>query len=226
MSMVKCELNGKYQMILPEHRANRPEWYTDKGWERQRIDSLHEHLTKNDILFYVGAEEGDIAGLCAKWVDNVFLFEPNDRVWPNIKAIWEANNLPVPYCYAGFASDKTTGNQNFVRGFPFCADGEIISDHGFKELSDPHGIPQIRIDDISIVPTAITLDVEGSEWLVLRGAYQVLRQHHPKIWLSGHPEFMLTQYNMWLGELRKWIRDMGYKEELLAYDHEVHLYYE
>jgi hypothetical protein len=54
----------------------------------------------------------------------------------------------------------------------------------------------------------------------------VLREHKPKIWLSGHPEFMLQQWNESLYNLRQWIKRLGYTEIILDYQHEVHLYYE
>lgn len=220
-------INGKWEIILPNHRADRPEWQIENGgWEKARLDSMHKHLGDEDVLFYVGTEEGDMAGLCAMWGAKMVLFEPNPRVWPNIKAIWKANKLEDPFwCLAGFASNKTTPYEIYS-GFPPCADGALIGDHGFKELQDPGDIPQIKIDDIDIIPTAISIDVEGSEWEVLRGAEQTLRKHKPKIWLSLHPEFMWRIYGEYSADLRNWIKDLGYKETLLDYQHECHLFYE
>ena len=235
--MKNVKINGKWDILLPDHRADRPEWHTPPYWEEKRIDSLHKHLTNDDVLFYIGAEEGDIAGLCATWVKQIVLFEPNDKVWANTKAIWEANDLTPPFAtFPGFASNQTTENATLIlSGFPGSAEGEIISDHAFRSLNEPGDIPQIRIDDLvqesvkagtPVIPTALTMDVEGSEWEVLQGAEKTLRGFHPKIWLSGHPEFIHEQYGKWLYELRKWIKDLGYKEEILDYQHELHLYYE
>lgn len=230
--MKNVKVNGKWDILLPDHRAERPEWYTKKGWERERLDSMAKHIGKKDVVYYVGAEEGDMAALCALWGAKVGLIEPNDKVWPNIKQIWTENKLPDPiFCFSGFASKA---NVDFARGmsygFPASADGPVIGDHGFKELSFPQDIPQTRIDDISgyqaiPAPTAISIDVEGSEFEVLRGAEKVLKEHHPKIWLSGHPEFMFKHFGEYMGDLRNWIKDRGYKEKLLAYDHELHFFY-
>lgn len=231
--MVPTKINGEYEIVLPKHRADRPEWYTEKGWEKKRLASMHDHLGKGDIVFYVGSEEGEMPALCEMWGAKCVLFEPNDRVWPNTKVIYDANGLGAPLAvFSGFAANHTGEKVPLIlNGWPESAFGEVIHDHGFKELRDPQGIPQVKIDDLveqypELTPTAISLDVEGSEWEVLRGAEQTMRKHHPKIWLSLHPEFLHEQYNEWGAELRRWLMDLGYTEELLDYPlHEVHLYY-
>jgi FkbM family methyltransferase len=228
--MKNIKINGKWDIWLPKHRAERPEWFTDKGWERARLDSMHKHLSKDDLMFYVGAEEGDMAALCQMWGAKMVLFEPNPKVWSNIKAIWKANKLEDPLlCYVGFASNKTStqGIDLIIRESVWanCANGKLIADHGFMELHN-HNAPEIKIDDIEVIPTAISIDVEGSEWQVLRGAEQTLRKYHPKIWLSLHPEFMFRIYGEYQFDLRAWIKNLGYKETLLDYQHEVHLMYE
>lgn len=240
--MVKAKLNGEFNIVLPKHRAERPEWYIEQGWEKKRLDRLCKriflrdvgyegHPRDPDVVYYVGAEEGEMAALCQMWGARVVLFEPNDLVWPNIKAIWDANKLDYPIlCFSGFASnhDSKTG-EIYAQSFPPSADGEVIGNHGFKELADPGEIPQVKIDTLvdqtAIVPTIISLDVEGSEWEVLRGAEKTLREYHPTIFLSLHPEFMYHHFKEHSGDLRKWIKDLGYTEELIDYQHEVHLVY-
>lgn len=230
--MVKALLNGKFSIILPKHRADRPEWYTEQGWEKKRLESMHQYIMPKDVVYYVGAEEGEMPALCQMWGAKVVLFEPNDKVWPNIKAIWEANKLTRPaVCFSGFASNNDVDiEKGFNVGFPPSADGEVIGDHGFKELADPADIPQIKIDTMvsqtGIIPTVLTMDVEGSEWEVLRGASLTLAEYKPKIWLSLHPEFLYHHFKEHSGDLRQWLKHLGYKETLLDYQHEVHLFYQ
>lgn len=231
VDMIPVKINGKYNIILPRHRAERPEYHTEAGWERARLDSMHNNLGKGDIVVYVGAEEGEMPALCQMWGAKVVLVEPNDKVWPNIKAIWKANKLDPPLeTYVGFCSSENS--DNYVSGrhgqgvWPECAEGEVIGDHGFKELQDPDNIPQIKIDTIPVIPTALCIDVEGSEWRVLEGALQSIKRNHPKIWLSIHPEFMFRIYGEYQYDLRRWIKDLGYKETILDYQHELHLFYE
>lgn len=225
LHMKKVKINGEYEIILPEHRANRPEWFSEMGWEKKRLQSMKEHLNDKDIMFYVGNEEGDMSALLAMWGVKLGLFEPNPKVWPNTKVIWEANKLPMPlFSFCGFASSQTTEGGMYV-GFPPSASGDVIGDHGFMELQN-HNAPEIKIDDIGIEPTAISIDVEGSEWEVLKGAKNTLRDHRPKIWLSIHPEFAFRIYGTYSNDLRKWIKDFGYTETILDYQHELHLFYQ
>lgn len=236
VKMIPTVLNGEYNIILPEHRANREEWHSANGWEKKRLQSIHANLSDKDTMYYVGTELGDMAALCQIWGAKMVLFEPNPKAWPVIKAIWEANGLEMPLeTITMFASDKTTVANGREHGMPLgkwpaYVNEEIVEAHGFKELdeeADTYG--QIKIDDVvsisGYIPTAISIDTEGSEGRVLRGAEITLRNYHPKIWLSLHPEFLHEQYGEWARELRKWIMDLGYQEELLAYDHEIHLYY-
>lgn len=218
-------------MFLPKHRAERPEWYTDKGWERERMVSMRSHLSDKDTIYYIGAEEGEMPALCQMWGAKVVMFEPNDKVWPNIYGVWLANGLDAPTgCFEGFAANETTDSHIQLNKWPESISGPIIPDHAFRELRHPGDIPRIKVDDFymgtKLEPTALSIDVEGSEWEVLKGASQVIKQFSPKIWLSLHPEFMFDQYGKYSYEVRRWLIDQGYKETLLDYQHEAHFYYE
>lgn len=238
--MVEAILNGQFPITIPKHRADRPQWYTKEGWERARLNALHETI-KSQVdhlgdcrLYYVGAEEGEMPALCQMWGARVVLFEPNPKVWPNIKAIWDANKLEYPISFCGFASNESSGQLELYAGFPPSADGEVISNHGFMNLSeiDREKSSQIKVDDLIatgvnglLPPTILTMDVEGSEWEVLRGAEQTLRLHKPVIFLSLHPEFMYQLHGEYASDCRTWIKALGYEEQLLDYQHEVHLAY-
>lgn len=232
--MKKVVVNGEFEITLPEHRAARPDWYEPHGWEKPRLKHMSENISSGDVMYYVGAEEGEFAALCQMWGAEVILFEPNPKVWSHFPLLWSANNLELPLvCIPGFASDKINNlSRIYYNEWPPEVNNLIEAAHGFKELyleGDTYG--QITIDscvyDHKIKPpTAISLDVEGSEWRVLGGAEKVLREYKPKIWLSGHPEFMLQQWDESLYNLRQWIKGLGYSEIILDYQHEVHLFYE
>ncbi len=177
-----------------------------------------------------------MCGLVSLWGAELVMFEPNPLVLPNIKAIWVANGLKAPLAFwTGFAANVTDDKGKdclSFNQFPLEADGEVIGNHGFKELAyEADVIPQLKIDDLINKhcvqpPDMITMDVEGSEFEVLRGAEQTIIKHKPRIFLSLHPEFMFRMFGEYGYDLRHWIMDKGYKETFLDYQHEVHFYYE
>lgn len=231
MKLVK--INGEYDIWLPEHRANRPEWFAETGWEKIRLDSITHIVDPEDIFYYIGNEEGDCAAIVAMCGCKMILAEPNLKVWPNTKAIWEANTLDSPLvCFVGFISETSSEIINLVyNGFPECADGEIISDHGFLEVETSPDIQRITIDDLvhttKLIPKHISIDIEGHEAMALEGAKETLKKYRPNIWLSAHPEMMMEKYGQHLADLRRWIMDIGYTEHLLEYPlHEIHFLYQ
>jgi FkbM family methyltransferase len=199
---------------------------------------MYDVIKPGDVVYDVGTEEGDLSALYAQWVGDrggVCLFEPNPRVWPNSRIIWSANGLRKPLGYwVGFASDVTEdfppnldfdlGDQD---GWPSCAYGEVIRDHGFRQLAEStDNTPQITLDDFAFrtntIPDVITIDVEGSELRVLKGATKLLSAIHPVIFCSVHPMFMDAMYQQTEEELWEFMDSMRYEKTWLAQDHETH----
>lgn len=270
--MVQTEINGRWSLLLPEHRAARPEWQT--GWERERLDSMHEHLTRlrdswvNDpdrsdlaryrpVIIDVGVEEGDLTALYSQWGCDVVMVEPNPRVWPNVRAIWNANNLRQPLSgWVGFAGDRDDSLlAQHVRewliehvqvpepgddddGWPACAYGPVIGDHAFLHLAQhAHMVPQVTLDtlvadgDVNGGPLridAITMDVEGSELRVLRGATRILQRDRPLVWVSVHTDdqWMAENYPQDTADVVcGYMAGFGYTAQRLAVDHEEHWFF-
>lgn len=220
-------MNGRWPLLLPEHRADRPEW---PWWEATRLAAMAHHIGVGDCVWDVGAEEGDFPALWSSWGAAVVLAEPNPLVWPNIKAIFEANLLPEPLAtWVGFLGPvQHTGIMPPTKGWPTCADGPVIGDHGFCQLGERPDIPQTTIDHLVHVgvqpPTVITMDVEGSELHVLRGAEQTIDAYRPLVFVSIHPEFMAHHYGLHDGVqmVRNLMSDHDYSEQFLSIDHEHH----
>jgi hypothetical protein len=81
------------------------------------------------------------------------------------------------------------------------------------------------LTELKQLGTVREMDVEGTEWEVLRGAERTLEAHSPVIYISVHPEFMFAQYGYYEGEMHRWLRDRGYQGRHLAFDHEHHWEY-
>ncbi len=247
--MIPTKINGRWTLLLPEHRAARPEWVT--GWETERIAAMHDYITEAQaqsdaehvrlVVVDVGAEEGDMSAMWASWGCDVFLIEPNPKVWPNIRAIFEANDLTdrASGHWVGFCSDVTEDvtnhDEDHLRmtqtafegaGWPVCAFGEVIGNHGFRHLAEETDItPQKRLDGMVGRCDVITMDVEGAELHVLRGAEALLANSRPEVFVSIHPEFLKAYWGITPDDIHRFMRTCGYRAKHLATDHEEHWQY-
>lgn len=230
MQWLSVMINGKYELRLPSHRAYRTEWST--GWERERIDSMHANLAPGDVIIDVGAEEGDMPALWESWDVRTILVEPNPLVWSNMKAIYDENGHRPFGWFVGFASDVTDLHPERCDvdateqgDWPRCAYGPVITDHGFRHLSQQtDSTPQITLSDLAegVMVDAITMDVEGAEWHALLGARRLLDRDHPLVWVSIHPTFLDEMYDRSLGDVVALMSEVGYQATHLATDHEEH----
>jgi FkbM family methyltransferase len=233
--MVRTILNGRDVLSLPSHRAYLTAWRD--GWEVARIESMRGRLGRGDIVYDVGAEQGDMPALWASWGCDVVPVEPNPKVWPSIRACFEANDLRPPSAYwVGFASDQDRWPDAYDPGvardgWPACAFDTLDPTAGFAHLSQQGDtIPQVTLDSLAnrsgLMPSALTIDVEGAELRVLKGATMILDRGRPWVWVSIHQDrqWMSEQYP---GEgevaVRSFMRDLDYWPERLGRDHELHL---
>lgn len=232
--MVPTVIAEQWTLLLPRHRAERAEpwgsWWPT--WERPRLESMRRNLHPGDLVFDIGAEEGDFPALWASWGCDVVLVEPNPRVWPNIRAIWEANELPDPRGWVGFCGAANDWDRPGWAaqveprdGWPECAYGPVIGDHGFLNLWERPDVPVITIDTLASIhgaPDVITIDVEGAEFEVLKGATGILETARPLLYVSVHPAFMFDSYQHTVDELVGWLAEHGYRREHLGAGHEWH----
>lgn len=225
------EAEWLYEFWLNEPLAS---WDVFSYWEKERIFSMRKHLQKGDILFDIGTEQGwcNLAYASMVGPENMVLIEPTPEFWPNIKAIWEKNFNTQPRAfYDGFFSDKTTEERRGGRFmfWPLVSKGNLIDRNSYKYIHEHKDIPQITLDEYvkrtGITPHALTIDTEGSELLILKGAKKILKENAVKVWVSIHPDMSLRDYNIKSEETIKFMEDLGYKGEFLSKDHEDHYYF-
>ena len=232
-------INDTWTMRLPSHRAI--QYLQDSaGWEVERLAAMHATIKATDTVFDIGSEQGDMTGLIAQWTPegHVVAIEPNPWVWPCIKAIFDENNLTPPAAtYVGFVGSDPTVPTNpdgirrgFFRGWPECAIGVIDPAAGFAHMAQEQDrVPTTTVDALvaktGLAPNVITMDTEGSEWHVLRGATRTLAQHRPIVFVSVHPEFLRDLYGQTPEDVHHLMDKAGYDAELLAVDHEEHWMY-
>lgn len=225
------EADWMYSFWLNEPLAS---WDVFSYWEKERIFSMREHLRKGDVLFDIGTEQGWCNLVYAEIVgpENMVLIEPTPEFWPNIKTVWEKNfDIEPNAFYDGFFSDKTTEKRAGRRFlfWPSDSEGDLIDRNSYRYIHEHKDIPQITIDDYvemtGILPDALTMDTEGSELLILRGAEKTLKRLSLKVWVSIHPDLGLRDYGIKAEETIKFMNDLGYKAQFLAKDHEEHYYF-
>lgn len=204
------------------------------GWEGIRIKSMIENIREDDIVFDIGAEQGDISILLAKKCKKIVLFEPSPVQWPHIKYNFNRNNIKPLDCYAGFVSnitDERPEDLNYEyeikNGFPLCAYEQRMDIRGFRHLHEERRATlQITLDDYckrtGIYPNMMTIDVEGSEWNVLQGMQYVIDKVMPIIYLSVHHDFLAQNYNKYFNDIAKFFQERKYKTAFLNHDHESH----
>lgn len=213
-------------LVLPPHRAYRPDWST---WEAARMAAMKHVIGPGAVVFDVGAEEGDLTAVFASWGARVHAFEPNPAVWPNIRAIFDGNGLSLDGWWVGFAADLNRGDGwPGSGGWPTCAAGPVIHDHGFAVVHQRPDLPAVTLDryvaETGAVPDVVTMDVEGAELDVVRGAVGVLFEHGPDLFLSVHPEFIRDEFGEHPDYLLAELAEAGYRWRLIAVDHEHHVH--
>jgi hypothetical protein len=75
---------------------------------------------------------------------------------------------------------------------------------------------------LPVIPSAITIDIEGAELLALQGAERTLLNERPIVWCSIHPDMLLKDYNTKPIEVLEFMEKMHYRSTFLAEDHELH----
>jgi len=223
---MRTMINGRWPLKLPEHRANRPEW---PYWEAARLAAMHHTIRPGDVVWDVGAEAGDFPALFTTWGAQVVMVEPNPKAWPTIKATFDMNGLDAPPWAVVLLSDKCEGTAEYDTGsgsWPDCAEGPVDVAHGFAHIGEGDH-PTTRLDWMVLsggfpVPDVITMDVEGGEGHVIRGAKRTLEACLPTVFVSIHPQFMADLYGETPDEIHDTLRDLGYHARFLAEDHEQH----
>lgn len=229
-----------YTLILNEPLAS---WDVFSYWEDERIQSMKTHLTKNDILFDIGAEVGWCSIVYASMVSpqNMVLIEPTMQFWGNIEAIWNKNcdHLPKATAQVLFSDKDVTYDKDrktnmkvggFIKTPDFIIDKmayRYIHDNTKHELDKP--IREMKLDTFvkttGIVPTALTMDTEGSEYLILKGAEETLRNNNLKVWVSIHDDLGVRDYGKTPDDTIALLNSFGYSGEYLATDHESHYFF-
>jgi len=205
-----------------------PEFAT-QNWETVEAASYRAFaalLKPGDVVFDLGAHIGTYSLIALSRIGatgRVIAYEPHEFTRRHLARHIEWSGavdriLIRPVCCAAI---EGTGAFYCV---PNRAEGMngLVPVEGFERtLVDVTTIDR-EVSLLGVAPTVLKIDVEGSEWEVLKGAVTTLANHHPRICLSLHraalrrsgatPESVLT-----------WLAGFGYAHRIVSDDHELHV---
>lgn len=227
---------NRYQIHIPDQLTQLANWDVYDYWEIDRTHALMNRLQPSSTYIEVGAEHGWMSVPIAQKVgpSAVTLVEPSPNIWPNIRAIWEANSLQPPaHSYVGFANEVIS--QSFGTGlsqpstWPDSSTGPLIDAMSYHYLHEPdhaRNVPSTTLDSLcettSISPTHISIDVEGAECRVVKGMRRLLVSDRPTIFISLHPDLMANHYSSTPDDIFAIFNQLDYSITHLATDHEQH----
>lgn len=222
-------VNGQWPLVVPGFRAD---WWDtlDGRWEFERLTAMRAAIREGDVVIEVGAEQGEFAALFALWGASTVLVEPVARAWPTIKAVHDLNGLPAPVLSTvAFCGGQPANGplEVAVSEWPAEVGADLFAEPGFQHLDERSDLPCTTVDYLVQLlgdrPSVISIDVEGSEFEVLKGAQRTLADWRPVVFVSVHATFITDRYpGLTADHLHAYMNAAGYDPVFLALDHEAH----
>lgn len=202
----------------------RPWLLTAAAPETHVIRWISRALFKGGTFFDVGAHYGWMSITAAHQVGahgRVVAFEPSPVLLDVLSFHKRVNRLPQVQIVHTAISDREDGTVPF-----FLINRGLSSRNSLTIGPDdtPYITPdeKIRIDvpcatldrfvsESGIVPDVVKIDVEGAELLVLEGAKQMLKVHHPALIIGIHPYWLPPAHSV--DQLFAFLNDLNYKIE-------------
>ncbi|MDY6853506.1 MAG: FkbM family methyltransferase [Thermodesulfobacteriota bacterium] len=150
-------------------------------------------ISKGDLIFDVGANIGLFSLLAAKQSIQVVAFEPSVKIWSQLKTNIQINEMEDNI----IAVNKAVSNESstvlfFESRHGNQGVGRIFSFGDSKNISETYRISADTLDHFAYkygIPQLIKIDIEGAEWLALKGARRIMRlKEAPKFFIEFHPQ--------------------------------------
>ena len=227
MSMIPVLIDRRWSVLIPEHRAIRPGW---DWWEWRRLSYMHAVIRPGDVVWEVGAEQGDLSVLYATWGARLVLIEPDEGFWPALRHIFVENGMGehVVGTYHGFIGPTGTDTPLIDFDWPVVSAAPLRQEDRaplyYDKDSESRQVTTLNaLLDVGLpTPDVVSMDVDGAEYQALLGADRLLSEARPIMFLSVHPWHLNAQYGDTADDVLHHMELHGYQGECLAYDHEVH----
>jgi len=165
-------------------------------FEKPVMTGLQAVLRPDSVVFDVGCSYGLIASLISKTAGPrvmIHAFEANAEVIEWARRV-TALNCPagqVQFVHA-CAGESSNGHATFytVPGSKSVASTRNADIRHFHQTAVVEQVPLMSLDDyarnLAAPPSCIKIDVEGSEYMVLRGARGLIEDSHPALIIETH----------------------------------------
>lgn len=136
-------------------------------------------VPEGGVVWDVGANVGFYSLLAARKAAKVIAFEPLPENLSYLRRHIELNGLEdrIEVFPAAASDHDGTDLFHFVEGNR--SEGSLR----------PYGtlpVRTVRLDSLNTVPDLIKIDVEGNEYVVLRGLTKTMETHHPSVLVARH----------------------------------------
>jgi FkbM family methyltransferase len=203
--------------------------FATQNWETVEYDSYQSFaalLRPGNVVFDVGAHIGTYTLIALQKVgDNgrVVAYEPHTFTRKYLEQHLDWNGGLKRTIVRDLCCGVSEGMTDF-----YCrsdrAEGmnSLVPTDGFEKKSVMMTTLDKDVETLAIIPTLIKIDVEGSEWDVLKGALRTISKYHPTIFLSLHP-VALSKLGVSPNQVLEWLVEHGYRHKMISQDHEIHV---
>jgi FkbM family methyltransferase len=185
---------GPQQPEMPKQELQptiSPPWEEPWWYEPDVSLLLAEALFPGDIFFDVGANIGGLSSIASQIVGPrglVVAFEGSPRVMPELNRnlmYWRANNV---FLVHALVTDVGGGRAPIFYGASNVSDSMMVSDS--SRAADAE-VPTVALDDFverfSLKPSLVKMDIEGAEYLALRGGRRLWQEFRVPFVLEVNP---------------------------------------
>lgn len=221
-SGIKVNLGGNIINLLP--RFSGLDWETAEG-KLYRLVS--EKISPGDVFVDVGAHIGTYSVIASKkGCKKVIAYEPSFFTRNLLRKSLKINNVMRTVDVRSTCLSNCAGERDFYF-LPGKAEGKcgLLKVNGFSKTKVRVDTLDNECDKLGIIPDHIKIDVEGTEFDVLKGADSILRQYKPSLFLSLHPG-ALTKLKIKPEMILEYLTQRGYSWKVIDCSHEMHIFAE
>jgi FkbM family methyltransferase len=161
------------------------------------VDFLLQFLTKNTVVYDIGANIGYHTTAFASRAGHVFAFEPHPKTFQLLAKNTEHLENVTLFNYAVSNFDGRSRCYDY--------DTDVEANYGAVSVDDEKGILEIKCMSLNqtdmTLPDLIKIDVEGSELAVIQGCIDLIKRKNPVVYYEAHETVHLPEIYQLLSPL-------------------------